>query len=183
MGLLAFDGALVAAAVAAKEVLHGDWWTILPWVGLSAALCLRSALGRSADVGIEAFKLYTEYGAGDAVETQESLLADLDKSFRRNAKRVRLKTWLLRFALGILATGLIVATLLIAGDQPTKMQACASPSNPHLSRKHPSQRGCHTSGQAGRSPKTDGELLRLAVEIERGRNGPLVEIAGAIEAR
>ncbi len=182
MGLLAFDGALVAAAVAAKEVLHGDWWTILPWVGVSAALCLRSALGRSADVGIEAFKLYTDYGAGDAVETQESLLADLDKSFRRNAKRVKLKTWLLRFALGILAAGLIVATILIAGDQPTKMQTCALPSSPHLSRKHRSQPGCHTSGQAGRSPKTNGELLRLAVEIERGRNGPLVEIADAVEA-
>jgi len=64
MGLLAFDGALVAAAVAAKEVLHGDWWTILPWVGVSVALCLRSALGRSADVGIEAFKLYTDTGPG-----------------------------------------------------------------------------------------------------------------------
>jgi hypothetical protein len=189
MGLLAFDGALGAVAVATKDVLHGDWWTILPAVVVSAALCLRSALGRTGDFGPEALRFYTKFGAGEAIKTQEALLADLDLAFKHNAKRVKLKIWLLRIALGSLAVGLVVATVLIASDWPSRMKTC-SPSqllNPRSNPprcQHRSPRGSHTSGQAALSQKAKGggELVEVAEGIEGGRHGSLVELAREIEA-
>jgi hypothetical protein len=115
MGLLAFNGALVAADIAAKTLLHDEWWTILPAVGFSTLLCLRSALARTSDVGIEAYEFFRQFGAGPSLDTREALLADLDIAFKANAKRVRLKTWSLRIALASLAIGVAVAAFLISG--------------------------------------------------------------------
>jgi hypothetical protein len=151
MGLLAFDGALVAADVAAKELLRGNWWMILPAVGVSALLCLRSALAKTSDVGVEAYAFFTQFGAGPAVETREALLADLDLAFKNNAKRVRLKTWSLRFALAILAIGLAIAAFSISDDLSSRMTRCPVPqahgrrSNRRLCQLR-SPRGSPTSG-------------------------------------
>jgi hypothetical protein len=124
MGLLAFNGALVAADIGAKSLLHENWWTILPAVGFSAALCLRSALAKTTDVGIEAYAFFTQFGGGPSLDTRAALLADLDIAFKTNAKRVRLKTWSLRVSLASLAIGFVVAALLISGDLTTRMEVC-----------------------------------------------------------
>ena len=51
----------------------------------------------------------------------EQLLADLANAFENNAARVKTKRSSLRWALGIIATGLVVASLLITLDRPTTM--------------------------------------------------------------
>jgi hypothetical protein len=121
MGLLAFNGALVAADIAAKSLLRDEWWTILPAVGFSTLLCLRSALAKTSDVGIEAYESFRQFGAGPSLDTREALLADLDIAFKANANRVRLKTWSLRIALASLAIGVAVAAFLISGGLSSTM--------------------------------------------------------------
>jgi hypothetical protein len=156
MGLLAFNGALVAADIAAKSLLHDDWWTILPAVAVSALLCLRSALARTSDVGIEAYEFFTQFGAGPSLDTREALLADLNIAFKANAKRVRIKTWSLRVALASLAIGFAVAAFLISGDLSSRIKICrASQTHARHSSQHQcrprSLRGSPTSGQPAAS--------------------------------
>jgi hypothetical protein len=156
MGLLAFNGALVAADIAAKSLLHGEWWTILPAVGFSALLCLRSALAKTSDVGVEAYAFFTQFGAGPSLDTREALLADLNIAFKVNAKRIRIKTWSLRVALASLAIGLAVAAFLISGDLSSRVKACRAPqTHAHQSVQHlclpRSLRAYPTSGQPAAS--------------------------------
>lgn len=156
MGLLAFNGALVAADIAAKGLLHRDWWTILPAVAFSTLLCLRSALAKTSDVGVEAYGFFTQFGAGPSLDTREALLADLDIAFKANAKRVRIKTWSLRIALTSLAIGFAVAAFLISGDLSSRLKTCrASQTHVHHSSQHPCQprslRASPTSGQPAAS--------------------------------
>ncbi len=143
MGLLAFNGALVAADIGAKSFLHQDWWTILPAVGFSASLCLRSALAKTTDVGIEAYEFFTQFGGGPSLDTREALLADLHIAFETNAKRVRLKTWSLRVSLASLAIGFAVAAFLISDDLTTRVETCRAP---HLALKS-DQRQCRPPSQ------------------------------------
>jgi hypothetical protein len=121
MGLLAFNGALLAADVAAKDVLGRLWWTVLPFLALSALFCLRSAFAKSTDLGPSARDFYASYGGIPAVAARKQLLADLDESFATNATRVAEKAADLRRALGILTLGLIIATLLISFVRPSKV--------------------------------------------------------------
>lgn len=192
MGLLAFNGALVAADLAAKGFLDGYWWTILPAVGLSAALCLLSALAKTSDVGVEAYLFFTKFGAGPSLDTREALLADLNLAFHKNAKRVQAKTWSLRVALVSLAAGIAVAAFLISGQLSNKIKTCQAP-QPHV--RQSSQRQCRprslrdsrtsappaasSSGQDLRGSR--GSLLDLAREIEGSSSGVLVALAETIE--
>ncbi len=106
MGLLAFNGALLAADIAAKEVLGRWWWSVLPFLAFSTALCLRSAFAKNTDLGPPALNFYASYGGNPAVMARKQLLADLDESFGENATRVAAKIADLRRALGILTCGL-----------------------------------------------------------------------------
>ena len=114
VGLLAFNGALLAADVAAKDVLGPSWWAVLPFLAGSAALCLRSAFAKNTDLGPSALRFYASYGGNPATEARKQLLADLDESFGKNATRVAAKSRDLRYALGILTAGIVIAAPLIA---------------------------------------------------------------------
>lgn len=188
MGLLAFNGALVAADIAAKGLLDGDWWTILPAVGVSTVLCLRSSLAKTSDVGVEAYQFFTRFGAGPSLDTREALLADLNIAFHNNARRVRVKTWSLRIALVSLTIGLVVAAFLISSELSNKIEACKGP-QPHD--RQSSRPPCRPRNQPGSrtsalpeasSSRSQGELVELAREIEGSRDGVLVKLAASIEA-
>lgn len=90
MGLLAFNGALLAAEVAAKNLLGPYWWTLLPGLAISAAFCVWSVFGGSGDFGPRPLEFYETYGGLDPPDAGLQLLADLDGAFNTNGTRV---TW------------------------------------------------------------------------------------------
>jgi hypothetical protein len=124
MGVLAFNGALLAADVAAKDILGRWWWVPIVALGLATLICLRSVLNKESDLGPLASTFYETYGAYEgerSVEARKQLLSDLGAAFEENAQRVKTKTRTLRQALAILGVGLVVATLLITLDSPTRL--------------------------------------------------------------
>jgi hypothetical protein len=121
MGLLAFNGALLAADIAAKSVLSTWWWTPLPFLAVATTLCLWSTFAKDTDLGPRALDFYATYGGLSAGAARLQLLADLDTSFEENGIRVKQKGALLRLALGTLTVGLVIAALLIALDRPSKV--------------------------------------------------------------
>jgi hypothetical protein len=121
MGVLGFNGALLAADVAAKTLLGTWWWSPLPFVGVATALCLRSTFSKDTYLGPEALTFYAAYGGQAAGQARKQLLADLDVAFKANSRRAREKAIVLRCALGILTSGLVIAALLIALDRPSKV--------------------------------------------------------------
>jgi hypothetical protein len=113
-GVLAFNGALLAADVAARGLLGGWWWTTLVALGSPILLCLRSILADEADLGPPPSTFYSGYGSMSSVSAKEQLLADFSGAFERNAKRIKRKTQRLRWTLGTLVVGMTVAVLIIS---------------------------------------------------------------------
>jgi hypothetical protein len=82
-------------------------------LSLPTLLCLRSVLAKETDLGPLAITFYASYGGQSSLAAREQLLADLGGAFEENADRVKSKTRRLRWTLGILVAGLIVAALMI----------------------------------------------------------------------
>lgn len=127
MGTLAFNGALLAAVIAARGVLGAYWWTPLIAVGLATAICLVPTLGigpgfaRDTDLGPGADTFYLTYGGQPSTAARKQLLADLGEAFANNAHRLHAKQRALRVALVILAVGLIAAAVVIELNRPAKI--------------------------------------------------------------
>ncbi|MFZ0973124.1 MAG: hypothetical protein WAN22_12925 [Solirubrobacteraceae bacterium] len=119
VGILAFLGALLAVDVAAKDILGTWWWTPLVGVGLATLPCLRSILSKDTDLGPLSVTFYATYGGHPSTAAREQLLADLADAFENNAARVKTKRSSLRWALAIIAAGLIGASLMITLNRPT----------------------------------------------------------------
>ena len=113
-GVLAFNGALLAADVAARELLGRRWWMTLVALSLPTLLCLRSILADEADLGPLAITFYSDYGGKSSVLAKKQLLAELGKAFEKNAERVKRKTRRLRWTLGTLVVSMTVAALIIS---------------------------------------------------------------------
>jgi hypothetical protein len=127
---------------------------------------------------VPAWAFYRKYVGTSSLEAREKLLEELAGVIDENVVRIGRKQRRLQVTTIAMIIGLLVAGLLIAFDRPTKMEPCSEKS-PNCHHRVPL--GSKKSAPAARSPKTSGELIRLAVEIERGQNGPLVEVAESIE--
>jgi hypothetical protein len=182
MGVLAFNGALLAADVAAKNLLGPVWWAPLVPVGIATIIGAVSVASKQPDFGPLSLTYYTNYRTYTSGQARETLLSTLAAAFEDNAKRIKGKKSRLRWALVILAGGLIASALIIRLDKPPKTDVCARTAI------HQSSSACHSNSQ--RRPKSprqhvqmngSGELIKLAEAIEGGRHGQLVEIADAIE--
>ncbi|MGN6373830.1 MAG: hypothetical protein ACTHM1_12730 [Solirubrobacteraceae bacterium] len=125
VGLLAFNGALLGGALAAKALLGYYWWMPLIAVGVSTGPCLWSVFKKTSAFGPRALGFYEQFGAEGPLGSRTQLLSDLDDTFDFNAGRVKWKTWRLRFALATLVVGLGVVGLLIAVVRPTTIRLCA----------------------------------------------------------
>jgi hypothetical protein len=143
-GLIGFNGALLAAAIAAKELLKlGPFWPSPIAVVIVTTLMLLWALygGRrrldrrsgneapqpqpnrvGVSVGIRADKFYEQYAEGPPLEARERLLDDLATSFEKNSRRITRKRRWLQAATLFLIAGQAVAALLIDLDRPTNME-------------------------------------------------------------
>jgi hypothetical protein len=159
-GIVGFNGALVAATIAAKNLLGTYWYVAFFPLGLSTLLLLGSLFGAldrrlskiekrerraSFDVGIEAVPYYEAFGGSKAHEGRERLLGDLAQAFQTNAARLSAKRRRLQWAIGVLIAGLLIASVLIARNLPTTMEPCPSPSKASCA-----QQGSRTSAQAGK---------------------------------
>ncbi len=125
-GLVGLNGALVAADVAAKEVLGVFWWASLIVLAASTFILLVTLFGKDrngVDVGVRAALFYETEGAEPAIPARELLLAELNKAFEFNIGRIARKRKRLQRALGVLLGGLAVAGLLITVDRPTTMKS------------------------------------------------------------
>ena len=119
MGVLAFLGGLLAAVIAAKDILGTFWWTPLVGVALATLPCLRSTFDRDSDLGPGSLDFYARSGGHTSKLTREQLLAELDSAFGINAKRVHAKRSRLRSAVAIISVGLVIPPLMIGLDRPT----------------------------------------------------------------
>lgn len=142
-GLVGLNGALLAADIAAKDVLGALWWTPLIVLVISTGMLLVTLFGadrKGVDVGVRAALFYEVEGAEHAIPALELLLAELNKAFEFNEGRLGRKRARLQRALVTLLSGLVIAGLLITINRPTKMESC--PRNPCSSRRQSS----HTPG-------------------------------------
>jgi hypothetical protein len=139
MGILAFNGALLAANVAARNLLGTWWWTPLLALSLPTLMCLRSVLAKETDLGPLAITFYANYGGQPSRAARTQLLADLGSAFEENAQRVKSKTKRLRWTLGMLVAGLVVAALMISLDRPSTIEAHAQ--EEHISTSRPASAG------------------------------------------
>jgi hypothetical protein len=140
VGLAAFNGALLAADIAAQEALGNLWWTALLPIAVSIVSCLSAGdlfgililrarsprdrtdrvpafdprAGSYGDLGPRAALFYERFGDLEAIEAREQLLSDLNLAFVRNANRIFRKSVRIRLAVAILVFGLLIAALLIA---------------------------------------------------------------------
>jgi hypothetical protein len=121
MGVLGFNGALVAADIAAKDVLGPAWVAPLPFVFAATVLCAKSVFAKDTFLGPEALTFFATYGGQTSRLAREQLLADLDVAYKENSGRANQKTINLRKALVALASGLVVAGSLIVAFRPTKV--------------------------------------------------------------
>lgn len=174
-GLIGFNGALLAAAIAAKELLKlGRFWPVPIGVMIGSTMMLLWALygGRrrrdkrddhiqpqpnrvGVSVGVRADKFYEQYAEGSPLDARERLLDDLATAFDKNFRRITRKRRWLQAATLFLIVGLAVAVSLILADRPTKMVAW--PRKSQSSRYLPSSfahcpglRGLNRSGPAAR---------------------------------
>jgi hypothetical protein len=128
MGTLGFTGALLAADIAARDLLGAAWWTPLIAIGLATACCLGPALGvgfglfRHTDLGPNASAFYTTYGDKPSRAAREQMLTDLAAAYARNARQVRAKQHALRTSLMILVIGLLVSATAVATEQPSTIK-------------------------------------------------------------
>ncbi len=112
MGTLGFSGALLAADLVAGSVLGPLWWMPLVVLGAATLLCLGPMLGLAADLvcrtdlGPSANVFYRLYREESPQRSREQLLADLDRAFSSNTRRLRAKERVLRLAVVTLAVGL-----------------------------------------------------------------------------
>jgi hypothetical protein len=110
MGLLGFNGALVAANVALKDSLHHLWWLPLPGIVISIAMCLLVSRHYEFEAGPPAALFYAAYGGQTSVNALAQLVADLDFSFQHNLGPLTEKRkWFGRALVTLLATALVAA--------------------------------------------------------------------------
>lgn len=158
-GLVGFNGALLAAAVAARDLL-GHYW-LVP-VGVVAVVTLMLLFGvlyeKRGDflrkphrlaLGVRAGEFYETYSASSPLKARELLLGDLADAFEGNATQITRKRRWLQSATLLLVGGLAVAALLIALNEPTKMSAC-----PKTQLQNCPGQGSNQSGRAAQFPKT-----------------------------
>jgi hypothetical protein len=130
-GVLGFNGALIAADIAAQTVLGRWWWTPLPFVAFASFRCFGAIFEKDTYLGPEALQFYATYGGQSARAGREQLLADLDVAFKANTQRAAEKTRVLKDALRILFVGLFVAGALIVFATPSKVDShvCSHPAS------------------------------------------------------
>jgi hypothetical protein len=197
-GLIGFNGALLAAALAAKELLTlGLFWPSPIVVITATTLMLIWALygGRrrrdqradedqpqpkpnrvGVSVGIRADKFYEQYAEGPPLEAREHLLDDLVLSFDKNFERIAHKRRWLQAATIFLIIGLAVAAFLIDLDRPTNMEEPwqrKSPLHQSHSGRCPDLQGLNKSGLAAKARETGRDLRspsdRYQIEFCRHR--------------
>lgn len=119
MGTLGFNGALLAADLAARDALGVLWRMPLAVIVTATLCCLSPTLGlgvdltRSIDLGPKADVFYLAYGNDPTLAAREQLLSDLGRAFSGNARRLRAKERALHAAMSILAVGLTLSVLAI----------------------------------------------------------------------
>jgi len=129
MGILGFNGALLAADIAAKSILHFWWWSPLPFIAFASYRCFAAIFQEETKLGPAALEFYAEYGGQNAREARAQLLSDLDASRRKNTERATEKSKVLKQALRILFAGLFIAGALIVFATPSKVgsDVCSHP--------------------------------------------------------
>jgi hypothetical protein len=179
-GLIGFNGALLAAAIAARELLAlGPFWPSPIAVVAATTLMLlwvlyggshrdqrdherRSRPNRvGVSVGIRADNFYEQYAEGHPLEARERLLDDLVLSFDKNYKRITRKRRWLQAATVFLVVGLAAAAFLIDLDTPTKMEeSCLEKSLCHQRRsgRCPDLQGSNKSRRAASARRTGRDL-------------------------
>ena len=120
-GTLGLTGALLAADIAAKDLLGGGaWWMMLIAIACATACCLGPAFGiggnvsRHTDVGPDPIAFYADFVGQPPRRARELLLTELMAAVENNSRRLRAKQHALRTALLILVLGLVASATVVA---------------------------------------------------------------------
>jgi hypothetical protein len=113
MGILALNGALAAAAVAADRLLGHDWWLALLGLLFSSVFCLL-ALGRSGEsVGPDIKPLILQAAERTENEMDRGLAVFIGDNVKDNAHHLGAKRRLVWVAIALLGLTIAGATLLV----------------------------------------------------------------------
>lgn len=177
-GLIGFNGALLAAAIAAKELVRlGPFWPAPIVVMVGSTLMLLWALygGRrrrdqrddhlqpqpnrvGVSLGVRANRFYERYAEGPPLDARERLLDDLAIAFDKNFRRITRKRRWLQAATLFLIVGLALAGSLILLDRPTSMKSWRRNQSSRLNNfgHCPGLLGWSKSGPAARASSLPG---------------------------
>jgi hypothetical protein len=107
--ILAFDGGLVAALLAAQSIF-ATWWAPALCLLVSALACAIALVGRTYDLGPDPATFYSTFGGATEAEANVAMLSEMELSLVRNDSVVHRKGQLL-----LLAITTTLASFLVAG--------------------------------------------------------------------
>jgi hypothetical protein len=112
LGLMGLNGALTAAAVAAKEILQHLWYTSLIGLFISTVLCVLVLAQASMKTGLDLSVMLPNASTYDEAAMEEAVARSLSEARAGNEPVLQAKQQLIGWAIAVLA--LTVAWAAIA---------------------------------------------------------------------
>jgi hypothetical protein len=113
VGVLGFDGAAIAAILAAQGVFHGWWWGPAALIIASAVLAVMSLWSRRFDDGPDAAAFYERVRTETATVANVTLISDINAAVQTNLKVLKNKSRYFRLALGTAVTAGGLSAILV----------------------------------------------------------------------
>jgi hypothetical protein len=111
LGLMGLNGALTAAAVAAKDILEHLWFTSLIGLLASTVLCVLVLAQERMTTGLDLSLMIPDAGSYDEAEMEETVAISLAEARQINEPVLLAKRRLVGFAIGALVVTLVWATI------------------------------------------------------------------------
>jgi hypothetical protein len=109
MGILALNGVLVAAAIAAEGLLGHLWWLALIGFFVSSLPCIVALSGGGEDLALDIQTAFAAAATSTTDEMDQFLTKSINKALINNDGQLKAKRWLIA-----VAVGLFIATIIAA---------------------------------------------------------------------
>jgi hypothetical protein len=109
MGILALNGVLVAAAIAAEGLLGDLWWLALIGFFVSSLPCIVALSGGGEDLALDIQTAFADAVTSTTAEMDQFLTKSISKALINNDGQLKAKRRLIA-----LAVGLFIATIIAA---------------------------------------------------------------------
>jgi hypothetical protein len=114
LGLMGLNGALTAAAVAAKDILEHLWYTSLFGLLVSTGLCVVVLAQADMKTGLDLTVMIPSVGSYDEQSMEQTVTVSLAEARTKNEPVLKAKQRLIVLAIGVLVLTLVWAAIAAA---------------------------------------------------------------------